>query len=185
MLDRNQFIKTISGLCELYNKVPSQFIFDVYYEIFKEFDLVAFNRAVKECIKSNKYNVLPKPAEILEFLEGNKDDKALNAWLLAKEGVKKCGYYHSPIFEDPIISHCLTELGGWENFCSVKLDELPFVEKRFLDLYRLFLKRGVSSSVKLSGFIENRNNNNNYKVPDPVKIGSQGSKNLRSICTKK
>ena len=166
MLNKSDFINAMSGLCELYNKIPSEFILDVYYKIFQDYDISQFNRAVTECIKSNKYNVLPKPAEILEFLEGDKDDKALVAWVMAKNGVQQFSYYGSPKFDDPIISHCIQELGGWMEFCSVSLSELPFVEKRFMDYYRLFLRRGVNQSKQLTGFIELKNNQAGYDLPN-------------------
>ncbi len=171
MLNKNNFTETMSGLCELYNKVPSEFIMDVYYRIFQDYDISQFNAAVTDCIKSNKYNILPKPAEILEFLEGTKNDKALFAWIQAKEGIQKCGYYGSPDFKDPIISNCLHELGGWMAFCSWEIEELPFLEKRFMDLYRLFLKRGIDSPKSLTGFIENKNNETGYDIPEKIKIG--------------
>ena len=147
------------------------FYLDIYYNIFKDYSNDSFSRAVTNVVKSNKYNTLPKPAEILEFLDGDKNDKALMAWVHAKEGVKLCGYFDSPDFSDPIISNCIEELGGWVKFCSCELTELPFIEKRFLDYYRLFLKREIKEPKKLSGYAEITNNNNGHKVPKSIKIG--------------
>ena len=179
MLDNEIFIKTMTGLCEIYGKNPSEYIFEIYYEIFKDYDINQFNSAVTKCIKSNKYNVLPKPAEILEYLEGDKNDKALFAWIQAKEGVQKCGYYDTPHFTDPIISHCIEELGGWMKFCSCDIEELKFIEKRFTDLYRLFLKRDITERKKLLGFSELKNANGGFDEPkNIVKIGSESRKLL-------
>lgn len=180
MLDRNKFAETMAGLCELYNKPISEFIMDTYYKIFQEYDVSQFNAAVTDCIKSNKYNVLPKPAEILEFLEGSKNDKALFAWIQAKEGVQKCGYYGSPEFKDPAISHCIEELGGWMKFCSTEIEELKFMEKRFMDLYRLFLKRGITEPKNMIGFTELKNNEKGHKFPEKVKIGFDNIKALKN-----
>ncbi len=180
MLNEEEFIKTMSGLCELYSKIPSEFIMEIYYKIFQDYDISQFNGAVTDCIKSNKYNVLPKPAEILEFLEGTKNDKALFAWLQAKGGVQRCGYYGSPDFRDPIISHCIDELGGWMKFCSWEIEELPFLEKRFMDLYRLFLKRGTTEPKNLVGYEYLKNNEKNYGLPDKIKIGYEEDSKLLS-----
>ncbi len=45
-------------------------VYDMYFEIFKDYSYKQFNQAVTLCVKSHKYNTLPKPADILEFLEG-------------------------------------------------------------------------------------------------------------------
>ncbi len=164
MLNHNNFTQIMAGLCDLYNKKPSEFMLDVYYEIFKDYDDKVFNDAIMNCVKSNKYNVLPKPAEILEFLEGNKDDKALIAWMEATNTAQKCGYYETPEFKDHIISHCIKELGGWMEFCSFDKEQLPFIEKRFMNFYRLFLKRGINKPVNLIGYVDLKNNQKGYSL---------------------
>jgi len=183
MLDRTKFISLMTGLCELFNKIPSEFIYDFYYETLKDYSYEQVNKAVMDCIRIYKYNLLPKPAEILEFLEGTRDDKALIAWLQVKEAIVKGGYYASIEFANPIIAHCVQELGGWQWLCCQQKDELPFIEKRFMDLYRLFLKRGVKDNVRLIGFIEARNNQLGHlkNMPDPVKIGFNEIKELEVI----
>jgi hypothetical protein len=172
MLDKNEFVKVMTGMCELFNTTPSDFIFDAYYAIFKDYELDQFKSAVNSVMRTHVYNTLPKPAVIIEFLDGTKDDKALGAWLQVKEAVNKGGYYASIEFADPIISHCLNELGGWMWFCSQQITELPFIEKRFMDLYRLFLKRGPQENVRLMGYIETTNRQKGLdNVPEPVRIG--------------
>jgi len=180
MLNEAEFIKTMTGLCEIYGKTTSEFMFDVYYKIFQDYDIKQFNNAVLTCVKSNKYNVLPKPAEILEYLEGDKNDKALLAWVQAKDGVQRCGYCNTPDFKDPIISHCINELGGWIKFCEAEIAELPFIEKRFMDYYRLFLKRGIIDSKSLIGYVDLSNNKEGYKKIDKIKIGYE-EKDLKLI----
>lgn len=171
MMPINEFNIVMLGLCEIYNKQPSEFLIEMYYNIFHGYHINQFKKAVTGCIKSNKYNVLPKPAEILEFLEGSKEDITLLAWIYAKEGVQKCGYFNTPDFRDPIISHCLEELGGWVKFCSTSLEELPFVKKKFMDYYRLFLKREIKEPKKLAGYAEIINNNKGYDNFERIKIG--------------
>lgn len=173
MLDKEKFVNCLTGVCDLYGKVPSEFIFDTYYAIFKDYDYEVFENAVRRCLKERVYNNIPKPAEILGFLEGTRDDKALMAWLQVMEAVQKGGYYASIEFADSIIAHCVLELGGWTWLCSTQKDELPFIEKRFMDLYRLFLKRGVQENIRLIGFIEAMNNQkgNLRDIPEPIKIG--------------
>ncbi len=178
MLSKEKFVPLITGLCELYNKTPSEFIYDIYYELLKDFEYKAVESAIRQVVKSHKYNTLPKPADILEFLEGSKDDKAMIAWLKVKEALEKGDYYNTIEFNDPIISHCITAMSGsWMQFCddtTLKKD-IPFIEKRFLDMYKLFLKREVDKPEKLIGFIEaeNRKDGHLENIPKPIQIGQK------------
>lgn len=177
-MTKEEFSKLFLALCEVFNKAPSKILADIYYKLFKQYSYQEFEHAVAECIKSNKYNVLPKPAELLEYLQGSKEDQTLLAWTQAKEGVQKVGYTNTPDFKDPIISHCIAELGGWQKFCQLPVDELPFVEKEFFKLYRLFKQRKVVEAVPLPGYYEIVNNNTGYAKPDPIQIGYDNPKKM-------
>lgn len=172
MLNKEQFVETMTGLCDMYGKVPSEFILDTYYSIFQNYDNKSFNTAIEKCLQNRVYNNLPKPAEILEYLEGTRDDKALVAWLQLKEAVVKGGYYASIEFADPIIANVVNDMGGWTWFCNQEKDDLPFIEKRFMDLYRLLLKRGVKDNPRLVGFIEATNKEKGIThIHLPIRIG--------------
>ena len=173
MLNRTEFLNIITGISDMFNKPISEFMLDVYYEALKDYSEGQVKKAVFTCLKNYKYATLPKPADILEYLEGTRDDKALIAWLKAKEAVRKGGYIANIEFDDPVISHVLTELGGWAWFCNVLIDELCFVEKRFKDLYNTLSKREITTPIKITGFIENTNQETGFsKAESPsVKIG--------------
>lgn len=173
MLDKNKFTVLMTGLSEMFNKPLSDFLMDMYYDILKDYSYEQVGRAVKSCLKNYKYATLPKPADILEYIEGSSEDKSLIAWLKAKEAVEKGGYVATIEFDDPIISHCLHSLGGWQWFCDVHKNELPFVEKRFRELYNMYRKRDITKPMKLIGFIENKNSETGYleAIPEPTRIG--------------
>jgi len=179
MLNKGKFIELLSGICDIYEKTPSEFMFGMYYEIFQNYEYSEVETAFKNCLRNRVYSTFPKPAEILEYLEGTKDDKALAAWLEARKACEDVGYYDSPQFTDPIISNCITELGGWQEFCSVTKEDHPFVEKRFLDLYRLFIKRGCGP-MELVGFHNANNRLKGYheNVTQPILIGGEKVKEL-------
>ena len=173
MLEKSRFLELMTGLSQLYDKDLSPFALDIYYDILKDYEYPRLEKAVKQVIANNKYNCIPKPAEILEYLVGTRDDKALSAWLQAHNAAIAVGHWQSVEFKDPIISHCLNELGGWIAFCSAQIEELPFIEKRFMNLYNLFLKREVKEPMKLVGFVELKNFEKGYftDIPEPIKIG--------------
>lgn len=172
----NEFSKALYVLGELFDKKISKTVLSIYYEIFQDYTVKQFNKAVYEVIRTHKYNTLPRPADIIEYLEGTKDDKALMAWMLAKRGIEIVGYYGSPEFEDPIISNCIVNLGGWQEFCSMQISNEPFIEKRFADLYRLFMKRGIDKPKVLVGFHEESNSLKGFQahIPEIIRIGNNG-----------
>lgn len=170
----------MTGMCEIFNKKPSEFIFNTYYEIFKNFTDEQFNHAVTQCVREHKYNTLPKPADILEFVEGTRHDRAWMAWLQAKDAVKIAGYYNTVVFKDPIISNCIERLGGWMEFNRVEIKELPHIERRFLDLYRTLSKRELPE-VPMIGYIDSVNINKGYDHSESVKIGFSGQKTVKKI----
>jgi len=180
MLDKDRFIMVMTGLCDMYSKEISEFILDMYYDIFKDYTIEQFEKAVTHCIKEHVYNSIPKPPDILSHLEGTKDDKALMAWMQVIEAIKKGGYYASIEFADPVIPACIEELGGWQYLCCSKQDDMCFIEKRFMDLYRLLLKRGNVINKKIMGFIETQNNSMGYSdnMPDVIKIGFEEQKQI-------
>src|SRR3990167_9787858 len=172
VLDKIKFAKIMIGLGEIYDKQITEFVADIYYEILKDFDYLKIEIAIRKVISTHKYNTLPKPADILEFLQGANSDKSLIAWYQVLESVKKGGYHASIEFADPIIPHCVNELGGWMWFCCTQKDELPFIQKRFEDLYRLFLKQEtLIKNVRLIGFHEARNTQKGKGVVPPIRIG--------------
>lgn len=178
MLDKTKFVNLMTGLCDLYKQTLSEFILDIYYKIFQDYDYEQFESAVSKCLKGRVYANLPKPAEIIEYLEGTRDDKALVAWYQGLEAVRKGGYYASVEFFDPIIAHCFNDLGGWQWFCCTQVEELPFLQKRFMDLYRLYLKRGVSvNNIRLIGWHEAQNNQKGQEIATPIRIGFEGREN--------
>jgi len=147
---------------ELYDKKISESLLGIYYEIFKNYSIADFKNAIERLMKSYKFNSIPKPADILEYLEGSVDDKARKAWILAQKGVEDIGHIGSVKFNDPIISNVIVALGGWQNFCLTLTEDLPFLEKRFIDYYKMFEKRGDCEPLELIGFLDSSNRLKGY-----------------------
>jgi hypothetical protein len=180
-MDEKKFLEIIYGLGELYDKELTKNVINIYYEVFKDYTTEQFQKAIGEVVRSHKYSTLPKPAEILEFIEGTRDDRAMIAWLSVRKAIEQYGYTDTVEFEDPIISHCIFQMGGWIEVCQVLNKDIPFMEKEFMDLYRLYEKREIKTPVKLSGYYEITNKSNGFldKIPAPKRI--ELPKNLKLI----
>lgn len=73
MLKRPEFVKLLSAFCELYGKELSLMAIDIYYETLKGYSYEQVNRAFNAIARVNKYNCVPKPAEIIENIEDRKN----------------------------------------------------------------------------------------------------------------
>jgi len=91
MLDKKEFVKQMIGLCEIYSQKPSEYIFDVYYEIFKDCDTEEFKKAVVNSVRTHKFNSLPKPADILD---------AINEARMIRIETKRTSSYKNPEWEE-------------------------------------------------------------------------------------
>lgn len=173
MLDKKEFLKLLFGMGEIFDKQITDFIIDAYYEIFKDFSLDEIKKAFTLCVKSYKYNTLPKPAEILGFLVESQEDKLIKAWMQVNKAIHEGGFYATVEFKDKIIHHCIDELGGWQWLCSQQQESMPFIEKRFYSIYKIFKKRRPNKTPRLLGFIETKNYAKGYfeEIPDVVRIG--------------
>lgn len=73
MLNRTKFIKLLSAVCELYGKELSLMAIDIYYETLKNYSYEQINKAFDAIARINKYNCIPKPAEVIENIEDKKN----------------------------------------------------------------------------------------------------------------
>ena len=111
-MNKQQFVKIIVGLCEMYDREATEFVINTYYEIFKSYELGRFSNAVTECIKTHKYNSLPKPAEILDKLNGNSAEIKSNhsAYIEYKENEFEEPTKEQKADIDRLIQDCLSNI---------------------------------------------------------------------------
>jgi hypothetical protein len=170
----------MTGMCEMYSKTPSEFIFELYYESLKNYTYEAVNSAAMMLLKTHKYNTLPKPAEFIEWIDGNQEDRAVIAWTKARRAIREADWCNSVVFDDPVISHVIQDLGGWLQFCDTKKEDIEFMEKRFIQFYRTLSKRGITNPVRVMGYLEQENIKTGYAehIPTPVYIGDDKQKKI-------
>lgn len=175
MKNKKKFTECMTMLGELFDKEISKTLQTVYWDILQPFDdercVMAFNQVVKEC------KFFPKPVEILVFLQGTSEDKAVQAWALVDNAMRKTGNYESLDFGDPKIHQCIEILGGWSQLGTLTEDEWKWKRKEFESLYKALPEGQGPKSV--SGFFELSNNTLPEKPETKiVKIGASHTQNL-------
>ena len=96
-------------------------------------------------------------AMIREKVMGSTEDKALIAWTQARGAILSHGYYESVAFEDRVINGVIEGMGGWEKFSSMLLEEEPFRQKEFIQLYEAISRSGRACPERLVGNFERIN----------------------------
>jgi hypothetical protein len=179
--DKVKFSELLAGLGEIYDKQITEFTADIYFNVLKDYSFEQVRGAVDAVVRTHKYNTLPKPAEIIEKIEGKKEDSAILAWDSVIKAIRKYDYIETVIFEDKVIHRVIDSLGGWQWLCDQTKDDLRFIAKDFQRLYSIFQNRDGEAPEKLLGFVEQENFKKGYDkdIPEAKRIG--GDKEIAKL----
>lgn len=172
MNDREEFAEIMVGLAELYRVNLTESLLRLFYHAMKPYPLVEIKNAANRFVRSPEVGqFFPKPADLILFIEGNTENKALDAWSQVEKAVRTIGPYQSVQFDDPAIHAAIDAMGGWIalNQCDEK--EWPFKAREFHKRYRgLTIKMASSIPEKLIGIVEQTNFLQGRRIPKPVRI---------------
>lgn len=175
MLNKNRFIELMAGLSELFDKEMTDSLFRIYAESLKAYTdeeiEIAINRAGATC------RFFPKPAELIEMIDGSPEGRAAEAYTKLKESCARVGAYNSVQFDDPAITSVVRSWGGWVNLCKATYDEwrYNYTLKQFKTLYEMACMYPEDNRY-LSGITEAANSQKGLAehIPDPVQVGTKG-----------
>lgn len=149
--DRKMFYVLIKGCSEIYRQDLSSSIIDIFWEILKSYKIESVENAFSKYLKNPKNIFFPKPAQIIEEIEGKKEDKSLQAWSKAFNATLDYGSNYSLVFDDLIIHDVIFDFGGWIKFCEIVYNEksLPFTQKEFCRRYEGYLDGWSKKDAKV------------------------------------
>lgn len=143
MLNYDLFVKSMAGLCELFERQQTDALLDIYYQALSDLTDDQFRQGIAAIVRGKKFNKLPLPGEILDAVGGNQS-AALLALDKAERAVEKHGSYSAVIFDDPVIHMVIANMGGWPRFCAPSSygddREWHWIQKEFVKLYEAFSK---------------------------------------------
>jgi hypothetical protein len=151
--EKIQFGKIFTGLGELYGKKISAIFLAIYWDSLSHYSFNEIQMAVKiHIINPDTGQFMPKPADLIRYIEGSNNAKAFEAWDKVLSAAKRIGAYDSIVFDDPLIHHIISGMGGWVTICHTDESRLPFLCKEFCDRYSACLTRMPKAiPAKLSG----------------------------------
>jgi len=173
--DFKKFREVFEGMHLLFGegKELNPAVIEIYYKALERFDIEAVSAAISAVIGTRVFPGLPKPAELIQAIEGTPADEAVLAFEEVRKMVEKYGYYDTVKFKYPASAAVIEHLGGWLKISSMDYNDFHFFEKDFLKMYPTFKKRGKAPGVLL-GYHDQHNQMDGDKyidrmLPNPVK----------------
>lgn len=114
---------------------------------------------------------MPVPADIVKLIEGGSEDVALMAWNKLDRALRSVGTYRTVVFDDPLIHHAVTAMGGWIRLGTLTEDDWKYQRQPFVTLYRGARQRSIDFPPKLLGISESTNGAKHREAP--ILIGDE------------
>ncbi len=171
--DIPKFTTLMAGIGELYGKTISTQLIDIYWHVLRKYELIDVQNAFQTHVKNPDCGqFFPKPADIVRFIEGNGESKALLAWAKVERAVIQIGRYQSVAFDDSLIHAVIEDMGGWVKLCAMSNEQMPFIANEFQKRYMGYVNKKPERHPKyLWGLSECDNAKNGFEVEPPVLIG--------------
>lgn len=172
--DKREFWALLKGVHDFYRVDASEFAARVWWQACSRYSLEQVTKAFDAHLldpKSGQF--MPKPADLVKQLQGTHEDRALVAWGKFLDALQRVGHYQTVAFDDATIHAVVVDLGGWTKVGGITYDELPFLQKRFCDLYRAYSAHGNPRTypAMLAGECRISNNALGFKDDDCVLVG--------------
>ena len=99
---RKRFAEGMKGMCELHNRAASKPMLKMYFFALAKFEIEDVLRAFVTAVSATKY--FPKPAEIIELIQGSPEDVAEVEASKVWEAICRVGGHQSVAFDNPTTS---------------------------------------------------------------------------------
>jgi hypothetical protein len=138
--DMPRFAELLYQLGKDYGKEISESSSENYWNTWKCFEWADVKKAVEKHLGDpDTAKFMPKPGDIVRWIVGSSETRALQAWSKVTSAISRVGSYESVIFDDLIIHSVIDVLGGWIKLCQSKTDNFPFIARDFQKHYIAFL----------------------------------------------
>ena len=137
---------------------------ELFKKIIGQYSIEKIKKMVTDIVKTRKYNSFPKIAEMIEAIEGNKEEEVELAWMELKKVLREEGYYNTVSFPKyPATGNIIISMGGWLKFVEAMTDDQEkWIKKEFVKMYPAAKKIG-DYPLSLPGFFEVTNIGKGYE----------------------
>ena len=144
---RREFSRAMILLSELFDRKISRSAIELYYRLLSDYPWERVKAALATAARTLKF--FPKPAELIELIEGRTDDgteqEAFRAWQALLRAVRQQGSWGKNPFEgegSPLppdqsrrLCDVLEMLGGWEAACQWDVRDYHRILPQFVRVY--------------------------------------------------
>lgn len=142
--DKQAFQIAMAAMAEVYRVDVSESLLRTYWLIFQEYQLDAFNQAAQQAVMKLKW--FPKPAELIELMNGDEDAAADDAWLVLNKAIDEHGSYRSVIFSDGFLNRTV-ESFGWRTLCECDTESFDkFTRPQFVSVYKMNRRNKITTT---------------------------------------
>lgn len=180
--DRPKLYALIGDVMTYYKQDISDFALNVWWEACKNCELDQVSKALSaHATDPERGQFPPRVADIVRLLQGTPTDRAQIAWGKVLEAMQRIGAYTDVVFDDPAIHAVIEDLGGWSKICRSNFDELSYLQHRFCEAHKAYVRQGEFQYPRLlSG---DRSPDSTYlakglPVPKPAVVGNVESARL-------
>jgi hypothetical protein len=127
-------------LVEVFDKEVTPQRVEIYFRALAAYPIDRIAAAVEEAVRTLKF--FPKPAELIELIEGSPDDQAEHGWLQFWAALTRGGTYRSLYCEDGVVAETIRRLyGSWADAWNIPRPEFDppshqIHHKNFVATYR-------------------------------------------------
>jgi hypothetical protein len=146
--DTERLVHLVAGLCEAFNRTPSQATFMAYEIGLEDLPISAIELAVRRALRECRF--MPSPAELRELSgEMSAEDRATVAWDCVLSNVHLGPYKHVSFADDRIINATIRNLGGWPMFVSrfTDAESEKWLRLEFCKTYRSLHRANVNGDI--------------------------------------
>lgn len=171
---KQRLSEALYAIYEMHNKKIGEVTVRIWWQLCEQRGIDNVLQALTTHTMSPAGKFLPKPADIIELLDGCSDERATAAWYEFASNLKRYGTNRSVTFADPLINQVVHSMGGWIMFGGMDEKDLSFKQKSFEALYRQYLNNPPEMPPgHLIGKEEDVNVRMGYEPDHPVLIGDK------------
>jgi hypothetical protein len=148
-------------LVEVFDKELTPQRVEIYFRALAAYPIDRIVDAVEEAVRTLKF--FPKPAELIELIEGSPEDQAEHAWLQFWAALTRGGTYRSLYCEDGVVAETIRRLyGSWADAWNIPRPESDppghqIHHKNFVATYRDLTRQRQRWDFYLVGKFEAEN----------------------------
>ncbi len=181
--DKKKFADLMMALAEVFDngREPSAVKVEIYFKALERFGISEIDKAVSNMINTRVFASFPKPAEIIQEIDGSAEEAALKAWSKVSYAMKHVGQYESVVFDDPVIHSVIEAMGGWHQMQEPNAYHPVFSQKEFMNLYPIKARCG-NHPEKCMGLFEDTMAGG-YKdfIKPSVRIGADNTGEIKIL----